>query len=281
MCRAWQRSIALLVGVAGLGWSGGAAAFHPGSDFDKSPGAGGGGGIFYTGVPRERGWTCAACHVDAPGTIRLGFTGSLVTDGRYTPGRAYPITIELLGEHAGLGSPKANYNTMAIAPVDRAGNFAGGFSGYAPEDFYDGGAALISAGKKVGVTSWTFTWTAPAAASGTVTLYLCIVDGNGANSPVGVTLTDPFGDDVVCGSLPLAESGLALGEPNSTRPSTYGVRPHEPSLLVARDGALGLLGDERRSVRRQGPVAAARRRRGRSRQPCTGTDGDAAASGEQ
>jgi len=230
---------------------GSASAFHPGSDFDKSPGAGGGGGIFYAGVPREKGWTCAACHIDAPGKIKLSMVSSLVTDRRYSPGQAYPITVQLVGEHAGLGSPQSNYNTMAVAAVLGDGSVGGRFSGYAPEDFYDGTTTLVSAGKKVGVTSWTFTWNAPSAMLGPVTIYLCVVDGNGANAAPGVTLTDPFGDDVACGSVTVTEAIVGSREPIFRPLATQGKSPHENEPIASLFDAGGLQRDDRRALSRR------------------------------
>jgi hypothetical protein len=218
MHRAGLGSIALVIAL-----SSGAQAFHAGSQFDKPAGAGGGGGLFYTGAPREKKWSCVACHIDAPQTIRLGFKSmpeALLTGGVYVPKQAYALQASLIGEHEGLASPQSNYNSLAIVAVDSKGDVAGKFSGYAPEDFYDGGTALVSAGKKVGVTIWSFTWTAPPAMTGKVTFYVCIVDGNGANSAPGVTLTDPFGDDVVCGSVSANENAVGFREPFSRRRDT-------------------------------------------------------------
>jgi hypothetical protein len=247
-----------------------ARAFHAGSEFDRPAGAGGGGGLFYTGAPRERRWNCTACHIDAPATIKLGFAsmpGALLTSATYSPSQAYVLKAQLLGEHEGLASPTSNYNGLAIVAVDRTGAVAGRFSGYAPEDFYDGGSALVSAGKKVGVTDWSFTWTAPPALTGGVTFYLCVVDGNGANSPPGVTLTDPFGDDVVCGSVSLKEGAVAFREPFLRDRHTETMEGHG-SANRAGARARRLLGNARRRAvhARHGPA-------GRSGEPGAGADG--------
>ena len=203
MHRAGQRSIALLV----LLWARSALAFHAGATFDKPAGAGGGGGIFYTGAARERGWDCTACHTNAPHKIqiRLDASPDLLADFRYTPGQTYTFTATLMGEHAGLQSSTSNYNGLAIAFVDGKRNDAGTLSGYAPDDFYAAGPATItSAGTRVGVTVWRFRWTAPPAGSGPVTIHAAAVDGNAAGQSSG-TLTDPWGDDVFVGKLVLKE----------------------------------------------------------------------------
>jgi hypothetical protein len=203
MHRAWLGSIALVVCFAARS----ASAFHAGATYDKPAGAGGGGGVFYTGAARERGWDCSACHTKAAHQIqvRLGATPDLLTDFAYVPGQTYSFTATLEGEHLGKQSSTANYNGLAIAFVDSKGNDAGTLSGYSPDDFYSPSAATItSAGTRVGVTRWTFRWTAPAKGSGPVTLHAAAVDGNAAGQSSG-TLTDPWGDDVFVGKLLLKE----------------------------------------------------------------------------
>jgi hypothetical protein len=233
-----------------------ARAFHAGAVFDKPASAGGGGGIFYVGAPRDRVWDCSACHVDAPGTIRLDLTSvpaALFTDRRYVPGQAYVITAKLIGEHEGLASPQANYNSFAIAAVDDKGDPTGRFSGYASDDFYDGGVALVDSGKKVGLTTWTLTWTAPPAGRGRVNFHVALVDGNGANSPSGVTLTDPFGDDLVIGSVGVDEASVAFREPLLRALDTDRMLRHEATnaQLATRRRLLGHQRLRARDRRRQ------------------------------
>jgi hypothetical protein len=217
-----------------------ARAFHSGSVFDKPPGAGGGGGIFYTGAPLERGWTCALCHLDAPGKIKLRMQvepSELFQTFRYVPGQTYTFTATLDGESRGLSSPLSNYNTMAVSITDAKGLSTGSIGGFAAEDFYSGGPTTItSAGQKVGVTSWTFSYTAPDAAAGPLSMYLAAVDGNGADSPPTKTLTDPFGDDVFVAKITLQPGGLAEAPVPSADPRGM------PLFAVA----LGLLGAARR-----------------------------------
>ena len=220
MYRAWLRPMTKLavlvcaVVCAGLFAPGTALAFHSGAQFDDLPGKGGGGGLFYTGAPSDKGWTCTACHIGGEGkvSIQLGSTPTaLLQNSVYTPGQAYAITVSLRGEHLGLSSGRSNFNGFALTVRDGQSRPAGNISGYAPEDFYQANAAtIITAGKVVGTTAWKFTWTAPAAGSGAVTFFIAMVDGNGANSPPTVTLTDPFGDDVAVGQLTLKDgSGSA------------------------------------------------------------------------
>lgn len=200
---------ALVVLLAG----GRARAFHVGSTFDALPGKGGGGGTFYTGAPTERGYTCAACHLGAEGKIRASLStapAGLFESRRYTPGQAYTVSLKLLNEHRGLSSSRSNFNGFTIVFLDGKRQHAGRISGYAADEYYGSGSAILaSAGKTVGTGSWSFTWTAPPAGTGPVTMYLGLVDGNGADSPPTQTLTDPLGDDVVMASLVLSDGSTA------------------------------------------------------------------------
>jgi hypothetical protein len=223
MHRARKHAVAIAACAIALASSGRALAFHAGDVFDKAPGAGGGGGIFYTGIGSERGWTCAACHTDAPGTIVMRVESdppALFQSLRYVPGQAYAIKATMVGEHEGLDSPRSNYNAIALAIVDANDAAAGSITGYAAEEFYaSGDATIASKGQKVGETSWTFTWHAPDGDIGPVAMHLAAVDGNGANSGANGTLTDPWGDDVFVGALRLegtsapaaSQQGLGLG----------------------------------------------------------------------
>jgi hypothetical protein len=179
-----------------------AAAWHTGATFDDAPGAGGGGGLFYTGAPRERGWTCTACHIDPPGELRveLSADGALFAEGRYEPDRRYRITVRIGNERLGRASPRSNFNGMAASIANERGEPAGRIS--AGEGFYLRGDAIIASDStEVGTLEWSFDWTAPARGSGPVTLYLGVVDGNGAESGPNATLTDPWDDDVAVGAV--------------------------------------------------------------------------------
>jgi hypothetical protein len=197
--------------VAVLLWTPAAAAFHAGNVFDKPPGAGGGGGVFYAGAPRERGWSCAACHLGAEGAIKISLTADppdLLQSLRYEPGRKYALRATMIGEHLGAGA--ANFNSIVVVIVGADGTPSGEISGYAADEIYNGGATTIaSAGQKPGETAWSFTWTAPAEGAGAATVHIAAVDGNGANGEGGGTLTDPWGDDVFVGALTL-EAGTRL-----------------------------------------------------------------------
>jgi len=195
--------------------SGTALAFHAGNLFDAAPGSGGGGGLFYVGSPRERGWTCAACHLDAPRRTRVGASSDppeLIGGGVYAAGQRYRLTFVLENEYLGLSSPRSNYNAIVLSALTSQASSAGSFSGYAAEDYHArGNSILASAGRTPNETTWSFDWVAPAAGTGQVRLFVAVVDGNAANSDPTVTLTDPFGDDLAVGQLSFAEGGTVVG----------------------------------------------------------------------
>lgn len=214
MHRAWKQSLIAAAATATLALVAPAArAYHTATTFDQPAGAGGGGGIFYTGAPSERGWNCTACHVEPAGEIRLLLSSEpaeLVDQLRYTPGADYQITVTMSGEHRGQGSPRSNFNSFALSSRDGADRPTGRISGFAAEDaFINGTSTVVTGGQSTGVTEWTFTWTAPDPGTGTVSFYVAGVDGNGANSPPDQTLTDPFDDDVYVTSFSVDEGGNA------------------------------------------------------------------------
>lgn len=211
MRRAWERSVALLAFVLVWLFAAPALAFHAGSMFSKAPGAGGGGGIFYTGSPRDKAWNCKACHTEAAEMIQIHLDADqgLFSSFSYEPSKVYTLTATLVGEHAGLGSSTANFNGMAVVVVDGSGNIAGSLSGQADEFVGGGTQPLVTAGQKVGETKWVFRWTAPASNIGKVKIHLAAVDGDAAGGTTG-TLTDPWGDDVFVGALELGDGGAAM-----------------------------------------------------------------------
>ena len=182
MRRAGKRSVALLAAIGALAVAPSARAFHAGDVFDKPPGAGGGGGVFYTGAASERGWDCTACHTSAARAIKVTLAAdppALLQSLRFTPGAKYALTATLEGEHLGAGP--SNFNALAVAFVDDAGLPAGDLSGYAADEFYSGRTTIVSAGQHPGETRWSFVWTAPSAPGARVRLHLAAVDGNGAS----------------------------------------------------------------------------------------------------
>ncbi|MCB0108172.1 MAG: hypothetical protein KDE53_19755, partial [Caldilineaceae bacterium] len=165
---------------------GSAEAFHVAKLFADPPGAGGGGRIFYLGRPIERGWDCTACHTEAPGRIEVALDvqpASLFDDFHYQLGQSYVFTVQLVGEHLGFSAGMSNFNAISLAFADTEGLTQGGYSGFDSNELTEASGVLTTTGRAAGVTSWTFTWTAPTEpGAGEITLYLGVVDGNGADS---------------------------------------------------------------------------------------------------
>ena len=72
------------------------------------------------------------------------------------------------------------------------------------------------------MTTWTFSWTAPQNPIGPVHLHVASVAGNAAGLP-GLTLTDPFGDDVFAGTLDLDPDGRTSSRDGTSSPLWAGL----------------------------------------------------------
>lgn len=225
--------IALYPGVAD--------AFHAGALFDKKPLAGGGGGLFYTGSARDRGWTCAACHTDATRKMRVTVSSEppeLFTTGRYVPGQKFQISIEMDADRLGLGAGLSNVNSFAMTILQGDKSDAGSFSGTIG-DFVTVGAAITSAGLKQAETRWQFNWVAPDDAVGPLFVNLAVMDGNGANSGPTETINDPFHDDLFLGAAMLSLASAAgptdLPFATETKLSTIKWEPFNRRNALERD----------------------------------------------
>src|SRR5262245_32105521 len=89
-------TLACVVGAASP-----ALAFRDAREFDDPAWVGGGDGRTFTGVRRERGYSCAVCHVpaaDPPGYVVRSDPADLIVEGRYEPGRRYVVTVEMFRE---------------------------------------------------------------------------------------------------------------------------------------------------------------------------------------
>lgn len=176
-----------------------------------------------TGAPGES--TCIACHSTFP--LNSG-SGELTLSGfpaEYEPGASYDVTLT-------LSDPDAARWGFSLTLIDAAGDAAGSFT------VTDSGTQLSSSGGRdylkqnsagtypgtSGSASWDFTWTAPAADTGDLALY---VAGNGANNNSSTS-----GDRIYATSFATAEmTGVGVGDtplafqllgnaPNPFNPST-------------------------------------------------------------
>ncbi len=213
-----------------------ASAFHPVLSFEKTANEGGGSGMFFTGSLRQKGYDCAICHVEP--ALRIGAeleaAPSELTTGTYTPGTMYQLTVRLTGEHRGFGT-RANQNSFLIEVTDDTDLAVGQFGAL------DDTATVVDDGRVLGgragpETEWRFTWRAPPAGAGPVSLHLGVVDGDGAGNTAEAQ-TDPMGDDMAMLALRACEG--TPGCPDRVR------RPPDESAVAgcsaAGDASTGTL----------------------------------------
>lgn len=219
----------LVFATAALAWHPEYAWFDPPALTPTASVKPGGGGLLGTGAPYEGGVQCKFCHMNPvpgpQGHIDGGvvFTPGL-TAGKYALGMQYDVTVAMSGEHFTLtagGMPTENSFAGMFQSAD------GGVSGSLQSDtagfnsspctatlpgtlptagttltYGDCHGIMGRGANKLGLTSWSFKWTAPSANEGPVTFYFGIVDANGTDRTVKA---DGGGDDdVYMGKLVIA-----------------------------------------------------------------------------
>jgi hypothetical protein len=242
--------VAAAIAAAALAASRPAHAFHPPASFDAPASTGGGGGMYFTGAPRDRGYDCTICHVDSEAAIAAEIAWTPAVPGAYEPGAIYQLEVRLAGEHAGFGAA-TNPNSFMAELVDDAGAAAGLIGNLGTRVRAVGDGTVIG-GEPIGGDTWTFAWQAPDAGTGAVTLHLGLVDGDGAGSATTV-MTDPNRDDVAVVALRLCESAAGCAD----RPA----RPSETSPAGGCDAGGGGAGAGAIAVIVGAAVARRRRRR--------------------
>jgi uncharacterized protein (TIGR03382 family) len=211
----------------------GAHAFHGQLDFRKRAIDGGGESMYYTGSPRWRGWDCTTCHIEPEGRMQMRIDSNppeLIGEGTYVPDATYSMTVRMVGEHRGLGAP-LNSNTFVLETLDANQGTAGFFVGLGPNVERPASEEIVVArGENERETTWSFEWIAPPPGSGTLTMWLAGVDGDGAEGRLGRT-TDPLGDDVYVASLALSESGATPPQSSAAIGGmTCSASPHTSAL---------------------------------------------------
>ena len=188
----------------------------------------GAGGIYGTGGQRDYGIKCSDCHTSDETPSSGSIDANITTDvpwqdvngePGYSPGQTYVFTVELLGEHRGVGGQFGNTNGFGLsiedangAPVGvliadsgmRSDSCVGAWPGSPPDPnvfttiIYGDCHAVLFSGVTNDRTTWTFDWIAPPAGTGPVTIYYSVVDGDTAAE-------SSLGDDVKEGTIPLLE----------------------------------------------------------------------------
>lgn len=188
----------------------------------------GAGGIYGTGSSRDFGITCAHCHINAPGQIGVTVTPNPAWINKggssaYQPGQKYDITVTMTpGPSGDLQKGTSNLNGFAATVEDQQGNPAGSFTTDTTPTITSASCTATAPGtnpmtgttylygtagacynivyipRSGAVQTWKFSWTAPAAGKGQVTLFYGVVDGDqdGGSS---------LGDDVKMGTVKLFE----------------------------------------------------------------------------
>jgi hypothetical protein len=213
----------VLPGAAALAFPFG-YSWHDRADGSQSNGGrAGAGGIYGMGSATDYFITCANCHVNGKGQIGVTITptpawAKVNNLDAYKPGQKYTITVAMTGEHLGLNQNMDNLNGFALTVEDQGGKVKGVFTSdtnppvssaacpktYPKPDPATGttytygdchGVIFIP---RVNTTQWTFSWTAPAAGSGQLTLYYGVVDGDHQGK-------SSLDDDVKMGTIKLGE----------------------------------------------------------------------------
>jgi hypothetical protein len=165
-----------------------------------------------TGSPAD-GNTCAriGCHVNGPAQTNqmVSLTGNIPVAG-YTPGETYDMTVTMSNGGSKFGfslspqSPQgALLGTLIASGAGTTLNGAGG------KYLTQTSAGNTGSGSK----SWTFQWTAPAAATGDVTFYGAynFANNNGGTSgDVIVTHTQVFSENITTGVAESASRKLEI-----------------------------------------------------------------------
>jgi uncharacterized protein (TIGR03382 family) len=196
--------VAALVCASANAW-----AFHTPGTFDDTAAKGGGHRIYFTGSARQKGYDCGMCHTDSAGKISAQVQLTPSASGAYVPGQLYSVAVKLVGEHRGFGA-RNNQNGFVAEVVDDTGQTAGTYASTQNSvELIDDGRVI--AGEKADTTMWTFSWQAPVAGRGPVTLHLGMLDGDGA-SISSAPQTDPGGDDVAMVKLRMCEGAAGCAD---------------------------------------------------------------------
>jgi len=242
----------LLLFLAG-GAARAALAYSETEAFDKDPSegaSGGGGGILFTGSPRQHGLECASCHLGGPSDIKLRVSALLVNDrsgglfvSGYHPGVLYQIEVafdqDRLVPKAGCRDhdfEPCNLNLFAGEILDQDAKPQGvlcpvkvrddpGLEGCdaCPLKRASGSRTTdhcqailadpfnpVDARWRNGVTTTSFFWKAPAKDVGPLTLYLSAVDGLGQEDPAGEA-TSSLNDGTATLKIPLGPAPKSGG----------------------------------------------------------------------
>jgi hypothetical protein len=180
----------------------------------------------YTGAPGEP--NCTACHTSFPVNSGAGSLAVTGLPGSYAPGETYDLQVHLI-------DPDASRWGFEFTILDAAGQSAGTLANVstATQVSTDALSGKVYAkhtlsgtrNGQVNEADWTVRWTAPAAGSGDLTLY---VAGNAANGG-----TFALGDRIYTNSFAAME-GAASPVPGATLAASLSgfPNPFNPAITI-------------------------------------------------
>ncbi len=124
----------------------------------------------YTGSPGD-GHNCTSCHGGTASTSPGWITSDIPGSG-YVPGETYQITAtnSLTGDGKKYG--------FEVSPQNASGTLLGTLAAGTGSQLVGGGKYVTHSLATLTTNSWTFSWTAPAAGTGSVTFYGAFARGN-------------------------------------------------------------------------------------------------------
>lgn len=124
----------------------------------------------YTGSPGD-GQNCTSCH-GGTATTSPGWITSDIPGSGYVPGETYQITAtnSLTGDGKKYG--------FEVSPQSTSGTLLGTLAAGTGSQLVGGGKYVTHSLATLTTNSWTFSWTAPAAGTGSVTFYGAFARGN-------------------------------------------------------------------------------------------------------
>jgi hypothetical protein len=121
-----------------------------------------------TGSPGD-GSNCTECHGGTATTVSGWITSNIPADG-YTPGQVYQIT----ANNQITGSGKFGFE---VSPQNVAGDLLGTLTAGANNQLVGANKYVTHTNANTTISTWTFSWTAPAAGTGQVTFYGAFAKG--------------------------------------------------------------------------------------------------------
>lgn len=195
-----------------------------------------------TGAPTEN--NCTSCHSGSPVTSGTAFDGITLTGlpaGGYIPGSTYTLTLS----GGGASTLKNGYQLTALTA---AGAMAGSFTAGTGSQTMIGGSRNYVGHTSSGITgTWSFSWTAPATASGQITFYLAFNATNSSNNTLGdlvylktfsvgpgnlplASIVSPSNNTIVCLGDSVQFQGSATNSPTSFAWQFLGNLPSSSSV---------------------------------------------------